>query len=140
MTRVLVTGGSGFIGRHLVSALVARGRQTRVLDLHPPTHALPDVHMSKEGSVLDPDLVDEALSGVGEVYHVAGLPGMWIPDKTNFHAVNCRGTEVVIAAARRRGIARFLHCSTESIQRAWFLSWNVDRSDIATFSAAKVSR
>ena len=97
--------------------------------------------MSKEGSVLDPDLVDEALSGVGEVYHLAGLPGMWIPDKNNFHAVNCRGTEVVvIAAARKRGIARFLHCSTESIQRAWFLSWNVDRSDIATFSVAKVSR
>jgi hypothetical protein len=69
--------------------------------------------MSKEGSVLDPDLVEEALGGVGEVYHVAGLPGMWIPDS---------GTEVVIAAARKRGIARFVHCSTESIQRAWFLS------------------
>jgi dihydroflavonol-4-reductase len=114
MTRVLVTGGSGFIGRHLVSALVTAGRQTRVLDLHPPTHALPDVQYV-EGSVLDPDLVDEALSGVSEVYHLAGLPGMWIPDRTNFHAVNCRGTEVVIAAARKRGIARFLHCSTESI-------------------------
>ena len=114
MTRVLVTGGSGFIGRHLVSALVTGGRQTRVLDLHPPTHALPDVQYV-EGSVLDPDLVDEALSGVSEVYHLAGLPGMWIPDRTNFHAVNCRGTEVVIAAARKRGIARFLHCSTESI-------------------------
>ena len=99
MTRVLVTGGSGFIGRHLVSALVARGRQTRVLDLHPPTHALPDVQYV-EGSVLDPDLVDEALSGVGEVYHLAGLPGMWIPDKNNFHAVNCCGTEVVIAGRR----------------------------------------
>ena len=114
MTRVLITGGSGFIGRHLVSALVAQGRQTRVLDLHPPTHLPPDVQYLK-GSVLDPDLVDEALSGVGEVYHLAGLPGMWIPDKNNFHAVNCRGTEVVIAAARKRGITRFLHCSTESI-------------------------
>ena len=114
MTRVLVTGGSGFIGQHLVSALVARGRQTRVLDLHPPTHPLPDVQYV-EGSVLNPDLVEEALTDVGEVYHLAGLPGMWIPDKNDFHAVNCRGTEVVIAAARKRGITRFLHCSTESI-------------------------
>jgi dihydroflavonol-4-reductase len=40
---------------------------------------------------------------------------MWIPEKDDFHAVNCRGTEVVIAAARKRGVARFLHCSTESI-------------------------
>jgi dihydroflavonol-4-reductase len=114
MTHVLVTGGSGFIGQHLVSVLVARGRQVRVLDLQPPPHALPEAQYV-EGSVLDRDLVDEALSGIDEVYHLAGLPGMWMPQRNDFHAVNCGGTEVVIAAARKRGIARFLHCSTESI-------------------------
>ena len=114
MTRVLVTGGSGFIGQHLVSALAARNRQVRVLDLLPPTHLLPDVQYI-EGSVLDPDLVDEALRDVGEVYHLAALPGMWLPKKDDFHTVNFHGTEVVITAARKRGIARFLHCSTESI-------------------------
>jgi dihydroflavonol-4-reductase len=114
MTRVLITGGSGFIGQHLVSALVARNRQVRVLDLLPPAHSLPDVQYI-EGSVLDPGLVDEALRDVGEVYHLAGLPGMWLPKKANFHAVNYRGTEVVITAARKRGVSRFLHCSTESI-------------------------
>jgi dihydroflavonol-4-reductase len=114
MTRALVTGGNGFIGKHLVSALVARERQVRVLDLRGPTRALPGVQ-SMTGSVLDPDLLDDALDGVDEVYHLAGLPGMWLPRKADFHAVNYRGTEVVMAAARRRGIARFLHCSTESI-------------------------
>jgi dihydroflavonol-4-reductase len=114
MTRILVTGGTGFIGLHLVSALVARGRQVRVLDLRAPVCALPGVEYI-EGSVLDPGLVDRALEGVDEVYHLAGLPGMWMPEKRDFHTVNYRGTEVVIAAARRRGIARFLHCSTESI-------------------------
>ena len=114
MTRVLVTGGCGYIGQHLVSALVARGRQPRVLDLRAPTRALPEVQYV-EGSVLDPGAVDRALTGVDQVYHLAGLPGMWLPTKSDFHAVNCYGTEVVVAAARRRGIARFLHCSTESI-------------------------
>jgi dihydroflavonol-4-reductase len=114
MTRVLVTGGSGFIGQHLVSALVARNRSVRVLDLLPPAHILPDVEYI-EGSVLDPDLVDEALRDVSEVYHLAALPGMWLPSKAAFHAVNYRGTEIVITAARKRGVARFLHCSTESI-------------------------
>jgi dihydroflavonol-4-reductase len=114
MTRVLVTGGSGFIGQHLVSALVARNRQVRVLDLLAPAHLLPDVQYI-EGSVLDPDLVDEALRDVGEVYHLAALPGMWLPKKDDFHNVNYHGTEVVITAARKRGVARFLHCSTESI-------------------------
>jgi dihydroflavonol-4-reductase len=114
MTRVLVTGGTGFIGQHLVSALAARGRQVRVLDLLPSARVIPEVEYL-EGSVLDPDLVGEALRDVDEVYHLAGLPGMWIPRKDDFHAVNCHGTEVVVTAARKRGIARFLHCSTESI-------------------------
>jgi dihydroflavonol-4-reductase len=114
MTRVLVTGGSGFIGQHLVSALVARDQKVRLLDLRPPTRALPNVQYIA-GSVLDAGLVKDALDGVDQVYHLAGLPGMWVPQKSDFHAVNYGGTEVVIAAARKRGIARFLHCSTESI-------------------------
>jgi dihydroflavonol-4-reductase len=114
MTRVLVTGGSGFIGQHLVSALVARDRQVRVLDLEPPARALSQVQYVR-GSVLDQALVDDVLEEVEEVYHLAGLPGMWMPRKDDFHTVNYGGTEVVIAAARKRGIRRFLHCSTESI-------------------------
>ena len=114
MTKVLVTGGGGFIGQHLVSALVARGRQVRVIDLRPPSCALPEVHYVV-GSVLDPSLVDESLRDVEQVYHLAGLPGMWMPRKSDFHAVNYSGTEAVIAAARKRGVGRFLHCSTESI-------------------------
>jgi dihydroflavonol-4-reductase len=59
--------------------------------------------------------VNDALHDVGEVYHLAGLPGMWVPKKDDFDAVNRLGTEVVITAARQRGVRRFLHCSTESI-------------------------
>jgi dihydroflavonol-4-reductase len=114
MTWVLVTGGTGFIGQHLVSLLVARGRQIRVLDRRPPICANPKVEYVT-GSVLDADLVDEALRDVDEVYHLAGLPGMWLPRKSDFHAVNFVGTEMVIAKARKHGVARFLHCSTESI-------------------------
>ena len=95
MTRVLVTGGSGFIGKHLVSALIARGRQVRVLDLQPPPRALPQAEYVR-GSVLDRDLVNRAIDGVDEVYHLAGLPGMWVPRKADFHTVNFGGTEIVI--------------------------------------------
>ena len=114
MTRVLVTGGSGFIGQHLVSALVAGGREVRVLDLRRPRTALAEVDYVA-GTVLDRDLVGCCLGDVDQVYHLAGLPGMWVPNKADFHEVNCCGTEVMIAAARKRGVARFLHCSTESI-------------------------
>src|SRR5262245_36726579 len=114
MTLVLVTGGSGFIGQHLVSELVGRGRRVRVLDVRMPSRALPIVDYV-QGSVLDTELVRKAIAGVGEVYHLAGLPGMWKADRTEFHAVNYIGTENVLAEARRLGVKRFLHCSTESI-------------------------
>jgi dihydroflavonol-4-reductase len=114
MTRVLVTGGTGFIGQHLVSALATGDRQVRVLDLRAPICAVPEVEYV-QGSVLDPGSVTEALADVGEVYHLAGLPGMWLPQKADFDAVNRHGTEVVIMAARKKGVSRFLHCSTESI-------------------------
>ena len=114
MTRVLVTGGTGFIGQHLVSALAKSGRQVRVLDLRSPSCAVSEVQYV-QGSVIDPASVNEALADVDEVYHLAGLPGMWVPQKADFDAVNRHGTEVVIVAARKKGVTRFLHCSTESI-------------------------
>lgn len=114
MTPVLVTGGSGFIGQHLVEALRARGQRVRVLDVRPPATANADVEYV-HGSVLDGAAVDAALSGVDQVYHLAGLPGMWVANKRDFHDVNFRGTEIVLAAAMKRGVSRFLHCSTESI-------------------------
>jgi dihydroflavonol-4-reductase len=114
MTTALVTGGTGFIGQHLVSALVARGHKVRVLDRRAPSCVTPGVEYVS-GSVLDQALVEDSVRDTDEVYHLAGLPGMWLPNKSDFHDVNFRGTEVVIAAARKRGVARFLHCSTESI-------------------------
>jgi dihydroflavonol-4-reductase len=114
MTGILVTGGSGFIGQHLVSELIARGRQVRVLDVRVPHRALPNADYV-EGSVLDKKLLHAAMVGIEEVYHLAGLPGMWRPDRTDFHVVNFTGTENVLAAARRCGVAKVMHCSTESI-------------------------
>jgi len=114
MTLVLVTGGSGFIGQHLVSQLVARGRQVRVLDVNAPVRPLPTVEYFN-GSILDTQVVDDATAGVGEIYHLAGLPGMWKLDRNEFHDVNFIGTRNVLDAARRHNVGRILHCSTESI-------------------------
>jgi dihydroflavonol-4-reductase len=114
VSHTLVTGGSGFIGQHLVASLLARGRSVRILDVRRPK-CIPVGVQYLNGSVLDRERVREALEEVEEVYHLAGLPGMWMLHKQDFNAVNCEGTEVVIAAARVQGVLRFLHCSTESI-------------------------
>ena len=114
MRQALVTGGSGFIGQHLVTSLLAHGRRVRILDLRPPRY-IPTAVQYVQGSVLDSELLQAALDDVEEVYHLAGLPGMWARHKDDFHAVNAQGTARVIAAARKRGVSRLLYCSTESI-------------------------
>lgn len=86
----------------------------RVLDVRSPTAPSSDIEYI-HGSILDPVAVDRALAGVDQVYHLAALPGMWVARKQDFHEVNCRGTEIILAAAQKHRVPRFLHCSTESI-------------------------
>jgi len=76
MRKTLVTGGSGFIGQHLVAALLAHGYRVRVLDLRPPRHDPTRVEYVR-GSVLDPQALQAALDDVKEVYHrrIAGHVG-----------------------------------------------------------------
>jgi dTDP-L-rhamnose 4-epimerase len=82
MARVLVTGGAGFIGSHLVDALLAAGERVRVLDnLDPLAHPDgPPAHLSGEaelvvGDLCDRDAVNRALDGVDGVFHLGGVVG-----------------------------------------------------------------
>jgi dihydroflavonol-4-reductase len=109
----LVTGGGGFIGRHLVDALLARGDSVRVLDIDPP-HAPARVEYVA-GSILDADAVRRATRGVDTVFHLAAIPHLWTRHAGDYDRVNRLGTERLLAAAAERGVERFIHCSTEAI-------------------------
>jgi dihydroflavonol-4-reductase len=110
----LVTGGSGFIGRHVVAALRARGAQVRILDLAPPEELAPDVAFVA-GSILDPQCLDAAMAGVRHVYHLAGIAKLWARDRSDFDRVNAGGTAAVLRAAAAQRVGRVIHCSTEAI-------------------------
>lgn len=114
MGAALVTGGSGFIGGHLVAALTARGERVRVLDVREPPEAVSGVEFMR-GSILEPEAVERALEGVDRVFHLAAHAQLWLPDPADFDRVNREGTRVVLDAARRAGVRRFLHCSTEAV-------------------------
>jgi dihydroflavonol-4-reductase len=111
--RVLVTGGNGFIGQHLVVALRRRHEIVRVLDLQPP----PSGSLSEfiQGTILDPYDMRCALDGVDTVYHLAAISHLWTANSADFERVNQHGTEFMLAAARERGVRNIVHCSTEAI-------------------------
>jgi dihydroflavonol-4-reductase len=111
--RILVTGGNGFIGQHLVAALRRRHDIVRVLDLQPPPTGLPAEFI--EGTILDPHDVRRALDGVDTLYHLAAISHLWTANPADFERVNQHGTELMLAAAREMGVRNIVHCSTDAI-------------------------
>ncbi|WP_158045733.1 NAD-dependent epimerase/dehydratase family protein [Skermanella pratensis] len=118
MTASLVTGGCGFLGRHLVIALTARGERVRVLDIAASASLPPGVD-AIAGSITDASAVTRALDGMDRLYHLAGIPDLWLRDKSRFDQVNRVGTEIVLERAARRDMQRIVHCSTEAVLIPW---------------------
>lgn len=112
--RALVTGGCGFIGRHVVSALVAAGHEVAVLD---PADGggLPAGVTHHRASILDDTALREAVAGADWVFHLAALAQLWIPDKRDYERVNADGTRRVLAAARAAGASRIVHTSSDAV-------------------------
>jgi dihydroflavonol-4-reductase len=135
---ILVTGGCGFIGRHLVSLLSARGDHVRVLDLADWPRAAdplpPNVEM-RQGSIRDKAALARACMGVDTVFHLAANPNLWAPDPNTFHEVNYEGTQRVLEAAANARVSRFVYTSTESILK----NINAPRASHAALIDEKVS-
>ena len=110
----LVTGGAGFIGRHLVEQLLADGCRVRVLDIAPGSYFANEVEIL-QGSIIDEDCVRRALVGIDILYHVAGDPNLWAPNRSHFAEINFHGTETVLQAAARFNLEKIIFTSTESI-------------------------
>jgi dihydroflavonol-4-reductase len=115
--KVLVTGGAGFIGAHLVERLVAEKHAVRVLEKPGVvTSHLPESEIEIVFADLrDAQAIEEAVVDCDVVLHLAANPNLWARDPTEFEQVNHQGTRRVLAAARAAGARRFVHVSTESI-------------------------
>ncbi|MEO0983153.1 MAG: NAD-dependent epimerase/dehydratase family protein [Pseudomonadota bacterium] len=104
----VVTGGGGFLGRHVCAALVQAGWRVRALDLR--FEAEPEGE-AVEGSILDEALLAETLHGASAVVHAAAIAELWTKDAADYQRVNADGTARVAAAARKAG-ARLAHVSS----------------------------
>jgi dTDP-glucose 4,6-dehydratase len=123
--RVLVTGAGGFIGSHLVGALVSGGAAVRALVRYSSSGSwgaledLPtrDAVEVRAGDIRDPFFVDALLEHIDIVFHLAALvaiPHAYLAP-ADFIATNVGGTLNVLEAVRRHGVARLVHVSTSEV-------------------------
>src|SRR5229473_3972178 len=110
----LVTGANGFVGSHVVRALLARGDRVRVLvrenaDVRALTGLDVEVML---GDLRYFDSVERAVAGCDEVYHVAADYRLWLTDPAPMYATNVEGTRHVLRAAATAGVSRIVYTST----------------------------
>jgi len=115
-TRVLVTGATGMIGAAIVRALRARGRSVRVL-ARAPDRARALFGSTVEiaaGDLGEPESLERACDGIGEIHHAAALLGLQSPDDKILET-NVGGTRRLLAAARSRGVRRIAFTSSVAV-------------------------
>jgi nucleoside-diphosphate-sugar epimerase len=111
---VLVTGGGGFLGGYIVKALLARGDRVRSFGRGDyPQLSAQGVDIVR-GDIRDSTALAAACAGVECVFHTAAIAGIGM-DRDVYEAVNRTGTELLLANARRCGIARFVYTSSPSV-------------------------
>ena len=116
---VLVTGGTGFLGRHLVQALRSRGRRVRVLVRPRPQRPTRDLEEAGaeivSGDLLDAQSLRSAVAGVDTVFHLAGrLLRAGEPD-ADYERLHVGGTKLLLDAIRGSDVRAFVHCSTTGV-------------------------
>jgi UDP-glucose 4-epimerase len=113
--RVLVTGGSGFIGRHAVASLSAAGAQVRVVDCKPHPDPTVDVVL---GDIADPDVLAEAFaSGIDSVVHLAAVTSVLrsVENPGGTFETNVAGTHAVLETCRSAGVRSLVFASTNAV-------------------------
>jgi UDP-glucose 4-epimerase len=113
--RVLVTGGSGFIGRHAVAELTRAGATVRVVDLKPHPDPTVDIVV---GDIGDPDVLSEAFAGgIESVVHLAAVTSVLrsVENPGGTFDTNVAGTHAVLEAARAAGVSSLAFASTNAV-------------------------
>lgn len=113
---ILITGGNGLLGRHLVTALQDQGLSVRVLALPAEDTRWLEQHgvAVYRGDIREPDTLTAPMSSVAAVFHLAGMMGLWRP-MADYRAVNVTGTENVCRAALAEAVPRLVHVSSWTV-------------------------
>ena len=114
MADILVTGGGGFLGRHIVNLLLERGDSVSIFNR--------SIHKDLEdrgvtcytGDLRDYSAVKKAVEGKDSVFHVAAKAGVWGPVK-DYYGINFTGTENILKACQEHGVKKLVYTSSPSV-------------------------
>lgn len=147
---VLVTGGTGFVGRNLCDELASRGHDVTALSRHPDEKPTPDGIETVEGDVEEYDSIEGPVSRADAVVHLVALSPLFKPPggKERHFEVHLGGTKNVVRAAEAAGVDRFVQMSAlgadpnaptaalrakgdaEAVVRASDLDWTIFRPSV----------
>jgi uncharacterized protein YbjT (DUF2867 family) len=112
--KVLVTGGTGFVGRHITARLAREGHAIRLLSRHANSDSARQASErfnaeTFRGDIADPESLDPACAGMAAIIHLVGIISE--VGENTFEKAHVIGTRNILEAARRAGIGRFIHIS-----------------------------
>lgn len=107
-----MTGGTGFLGRHLVERLAETGAPPRVLSTRPPAWMAALGCDVVEGSITDAAVLAKAVKGATDVYHLAGTVSRDPDEAKDMYEVHVEGTRRLCEAAKAAGVRRIVLCSS----------------------------
>ena len=114
MSKVLITGATGFIGNHVTRLCLERGDHVRVMVMpgedRSPLDGM-DVEFV-EGNLLDPDSLQAAVTGVEKLYHLAALFAVWTKDPDLHYKINVEGARSMMEAALAANVEKIVYTSS----------------------------
>ncbi len=118
---IMITGATGYIGHELVRALINQGNTLHIIYRGASAYKLNDLPVFQkqtdhikffEGDLTDQAVLEKAMDGCSQVYHVAALAKAWAKDESIFDEVNIEGTRKVLEAAKNTGVKRVVFTSS----------------------------
>ncbi|MGH2643952.1 MAG: NAD-dependent epimerase/dehydratase family protein, partial [Chitinophagaceae bacterium] len=113
---ILVTGGTGFLGSHLLETLVRSGKEVRAIYRRRILNYV-DLEIAKDidwvpGDILDVVSIEKAMKGVDQIFHCAGFVSYYSGDNIKMHAVNVDGTANIVNACIDKSIKKLVYVSS----------------------------